>query len=172
MGAVVTLSLCRTAAVSWPSLPWAGTAFSTIANGLFAILASSIVVLMACRSNRWGRHGIRTKSAARAAGERCGFGIWGGVDDGKVGATSLGFLQNDRQAVRLCGHNGRGFPGANVAPSSSACLRIKVNDGCGFVVPLGRDRQVEREGSLPGAALLSYYRYSFHVHMYTRRRVD
>jgi hypothetical protein len=31
---------------------------------------------------------------------------------------------------------------------------------------------VDREGSLTDTALLSYYRYSFHVHMYTRRRVD
>jgi len=77
--------------------------------------------------------------------ERCGFGIWGSVDDGKLGTTSLGFLQNDGKTVRLCRHNGRGIPVANVAPGSSACLRIKVNDGCSFLIPLCRYRQVDRE---------------------------
>ena len=115
---------------------------------------------------------MRTKSAARAAARDA---------DSEFGEVSMiansaphrsASCRTTDRAVRLCGHNGRGFPFANVAPSSSACLRIKVDDGCGFLVPLCRDCQVECEGSLTGTALLSYYRYSVHVHMYTCKRVD
>ena len=142
--------------------PRLGTAHSTAIAGVPASLAMSRDTVTARRSTIDGRHGMSTRSAARAA-VRAGASAYGGrVDEAELCVVLAGPLEDVAEARGRCRHDDRGRGGARVAPGRSRGLGIEVDDECGSVIALGRDREVDRERRFPGAALLRDHRHGQH----------
>ena len=103
-----------------------------------------------------GRHGIRTMSAALAAGERRRLGVGRGVDDAQRGVVVAGAEEDLIEARGLGGDDDGGVGFAGGSPARGARLGVEVHEQSRLAGELGGDRQVRRERRFPGATLLRY----------------
>ena len=124
---------------------------------------------MALRSSRWGRQGMRTRSAARAA-VREALSELGEVSmTAKAGALLFGLFEDDGEAVGLGGLDDGGLVLAEVLPGGGAGLGVEVDEDAGLAGALGGDGKVEREGGFAHAPLLGDDRDCLHILLSYRR---